>query len=84
MVSITQGTHPLTKLAIQVGSNTIANVSINGSGNFSTTTSINGKTTITATVEDDALYTGSGSRDYTPPRQSNEDQAPNDPSDEGE
>jgi membrane peptidoglycan carboxypeptidase len=82
VVSVAQGTHPLTKLAIQVGSNTIANVSISGSGNFSTTTTIKDKSTITATVEDDALYTGSGSRDYTPPRQSNEDDTTNDSSDE--
>ena len=67
-VSVAQGTHPLTNLKIAVGSNVIADVPISSAGSFSTTTTIDGAQTITATAQDDALYSGAGSREYTPPR----------------
>lgn len=68
-VSVAQGTHPLTNLKIAVGGNVIADLPITGSGSFSTTTTIDNKQTITATAQDDALYSGAGAREYTPPRQ---------------
>lgn len=67
-VTVAQGTHPLTNLKIAVGGNTIADVAISSSGSFSTTTTIDGTQTITATAQDDALYSGAGSRQYEPPK----------------
>ena len=69
-VSYAQGTHPLTSLQISVGGNVVADVPVNGSGSHSVTTSISGSQQVSATVKDDALYSGSGSKQHTEPKES--------------
>lgn len=62
----TQGTNPLTSLKIQVGDSVVADVPVSGSGSYTTTTTITGAQTITATLQDSALYSASGSQQYSP------------------
>lgn len=64
--SITQGTHPLSSLKIQVGGTVIADVGIGGTGSYSTTTTIKDAQAVTATITDQALYSGTGSKQYAP------------------
>ncbi len=66
IVTVGQGTHPLTSLEISVGGAVVANVPINSAGSYSTTTTIDGTQSISATARDDALYSGGGSRQFTP------------------
>lgn len=66
IANVTQGTHALSVLRIQVGGNLVAEVPVGGSGSYSTTATVNGSQNITATVEDQALYTGSGAREFKP------------------
>ena len=65
-VSYSQGTHALTSLEISVGGSVVASVPVSGSGSHSVTATINGEQQISATVKDDALYSGSGSQQHTP------------------
>ncbi len=63
--NITQGTHPLSSLKIQVGDKVISDVAVKTSGTFSVnTTASSNSQTITATVKDDALYNGVASVQY--------------------
>lgn len=56
-VSVTQGTHRLSRLVIRSGGSVIATIPVNGSGTYSTTHQFkSGNHTITATVEDEAAY----------------------------
>ena len=64
--NVTQGSNPLTSLKIQVGDSVVADVPVSGSGSYTTTTTVTGPQTITATVEDGALYNASGSQQYSP------------------
>lgn len=61
-----QGTNPLTSLKIQVGGTVVADVPVSGSGSYTATTTVTGPQTISATVEDSALYSANGSQQYTP------------------
>lgn len=61
-VNITQGTHPLSSLKVQVGANLVADVAVSGTGSYTTTVTLASPETVTATVEDKALYSGSGSQ----------------------
>lgn len=70
VVDVAQGTHPLSTLRITVGSNVVAEVPVRSGGSHSTTVTIRENTTVSATVEDDALYSGGGSRSFTPPSNS--------------
>lgn len=65
-VNLTQGTHALRSLKIQVGANLVADVAVTGTGKYSTTVTLTTPETITATAEDEALYSGTGSQQYTP------------------
>ncbi|WP_260762507.1 transglycosylase domain-containing protein [Candidatus Mycosynbacter amalyticus] len=62
----TQGTNPLTSLKISVGDTVVADVPVSGSGSYSATTTVTGPQTITATLQDSALYSASGSQQYSP------------------
>lgn len=66
IADVTQGSHALSSLKIQVGGNLVADVPVSGTGRYSTTATVGGREQISATVEDQALYTGNGARTYTP------------------
>ncbi len=68
--NVTQGTHPLSSLKIQVGGAVIADVAVGSTGSYNTTTTLASAQSISATVTDQALYGGSGSYQYTPPKPS--------------
>lgn len=63
---ITQGSHQVTSLKIQAGSTVAADVAVGGTGTYTTTVPLNSAQTITATVTDKALYSGTGSYQFTP------------------
>lgn len=67
-VSVVGGTHALTEVEIKVGSTIVATLPISASGTYSaeyTFTSTSAQT-ITATVKDSALYSATGSKEFTP------------------
>lgn len=58
--NVTQGTHPLSSLKIQVGEGVVADVAVSGTGSYTTTVTIKDAQTVTAVVQDQALYGGTG------------------------
>ncbi len=76
VVEVAQGTHPLSSLQIAVGGNAVADVAISSAGSYSATTTINGSQTVSATVRDDALYSGGGSKQFTPPKKESDRRPP--------
>lgn len=63
--NVAQGTHPLTSLKIQVGAGVVADVAVNSTGTYSTTVTLKDAQTVTATVQDQALYSGTGTTQIT-------------------
>lgn len=70
VANITQGTHPLATLKIQVGGTVVADVAIGGTGSYSTTVTVPDAQNITATVTDQVRYSGSGSARVSAPTSS--------------
>jgi membrane peptidoglycan carboxypeptidase len=66
IVNSVQGSHQLTNIKVQVGPTTVADASISDGGVYTTTTSISTPQTITATIQDNALYSGTNSVQFTP------------------
>lgn len=66
-VSVVAGTHPLQQVDIRVGSTVVATLPVSSSGTYSTTYTFpnNDAQTITATVNDSAYYTATGSRSFS-------------------
>lgn len=66
--SVVAGTHPLQQLEIRVGSTVVATLPVTSSGTYSTSYTFpnNSAQTITATVTDNAYYTATGTKDFTP------------------
>lgn len=67
-VSVVGGTHALTEVEIKVGGTIVATLPVTASGTYTadyTFTSTSAQT-ITATVKDAALYTTTGSKEFTP------------------
>ena len=66
--SAVQGTHALQQLEIKVGSTIVATLPVSASGTYSTqyTFTSSDAQTVTATVTDNAMYTATASRGYTP------------------
>lgn len=67
-VSVVGGTHPLQQLDIKLNGAVINTTGVSGSGDYSTVYTVTGsdKQTISATVTDNALYSGDASRDFEP------------------
>lgn len=66
--SAVQGTHALQQLEIRVGSTIVATLPTTGSDTYSTqyTFTSTGSQTITATITDNALYSATATRNFTP------------------
>jgi len=67
-VSVVGGTHSLQQVEIKVGSTIVATLPAGSSGTYDAdyTFTSNSTQTVSATVTDSALYSGTGSKDYTP------------------
>jgi len=67
-VSVVAGTHPLQQVEIRVGDTAIATLPITASGTYSTdyTFTSTAAQTITANLTDNAYYTASGTKSFTP------------------
>ena len=67
-VSVAGGTHPLQQLDIRLGGAVINSTPVTGNGDYSAVYSITtpGKQTVSATITDNALYTGDASREFDP------------------
>jgi penicillin-binding protein 1A len=67
-VSVVGGTHPLQQVEIRVGDTAIATLPITASGTYSTdyTFTSTSAQTITANLTDNAYYTASGTKSFTP------------------
>ena len=68
VVTTAQGAHAVNHIKIQVGGTVVADADIGGAGNYSVNANFSGAQTVTATVQDIAYYTGSSSREYSPPK----------------
>lgn len=64
ITSVTQGTHPLVNIKIAVDGNVVADAGVSGGGTFATNATIKDGQTVTVTVQDDALYTGTATRKF--------------------
>lgn len=64
VANVTQGTHALSSLKISVNGGLVADVPIGGSGRHSVTVDAASGANISATVQDQALYTGTSSDTY--------------------
>ena len=63
-IQVRQGTHQLSSLRVSTGGNVIATIPVSGSGSYSTSYRFDrGSHTVTASVEDSALYSGEGSKE---------------------
>lgn len=64
VAEVTQGTHSVSSLKISVNGNVVAEVPIGGSGRHEVTVNAPNNADISATVEDQALYTGTSNTKY--------------------
>jgi len=65
VANVSQGTHALSSLKIAVDGNIVADVPIGGAGRHEVTVGASNGASISATVEDQALYTGTGTATYS-------------------
>lgn len=64
IATITQGTHSMQTIQISVNGTVVSNVAVGGSGRQEIETTVPNNATVTATVQDQALYTGNGTYTY--------------------